>query len=147
MSDLYDKIEQLRKALTSFKSKSQQNSLVPALTMPSVKPLSMPSAGAAKPIELPGAAPKSKKDPKKIAEQIKSGKMTSAPKMDILKAEEPMYALHVDGHRVGDWAPMKHHMQSASTMATIKQNPNHKLLPQKSAAPVKVAKNGQWSLD
>ena len=148
MQDLIDKIEELKKALTSFKPKSQQNSLVPALTVPSVKPLSMPSVKASAPAKLPGVTQPSGKDPRAMAAQLKNPR-PKKPKIEVMKAEgeEPHYALHVGGQRVGDWKPMKHHMQEKSTMETIKKFPDHKLLPKAPMSAPKIAKNGQWSLD
>jgi hypothetical protein len=87
MQDLLDKIEQLKKSLAAMKPK--KDSLVPALNIPSVKPLSMPSAGAPAAVkpELPGVAPISGKDPKKMAEQLKNPR-PKAPKVEVLKTDK-----------------------------------------------------------
>jgi hypothetical protein len=90
MQDLADKIEELRKALAAMKPKSAGNSLVPALKLPTVKPLSVPSAssaGTAPKPKLPGISPASNKDPKKMAEQLKNPRPTK-PKIEMLKFDK-----------------------------------------------------------
>ena len=90
MQELIDKIEELRKALSAMKPKSAGNSLVPALAFPTVKPLSMPSAssaGTAPKPKLPGIAPASNKDPKKMAEQLKNPR-PKKPKVEMLKFDK-----------------------------------------------------------
>lgn len=87
MQDLIAKIEELRKALTSFKPKSQQNSLVPALTAPTVKPLFLPSISPSKPPKLPGVTPASNKDPKAMAAQLKNPR-PKKPKIEIMKTDK-----------------------------------------------------------
>jgi hypothetical protein len=86
MSDLANKLEQLLKSLAAMKPKSAGNSLVPALKMPTVKPLSISPVASAKP-KLPGASPASSKDPKKMAEQLKNPK-PKKPKIEVLKVEK-----------------------------------------------------------
>jgi len=86
MRDLLDKFELLRKALAAMKPK--QDTMVPALKIPTVKPLSMPSSsGVATKTKLPGVAPVSGKDPKKMAEQLKNPRPTK-PKVEVLKVEK-----------------------------------------------------------
>lgn len=88
MQDLIAKIEELRKNLAAMKPKSAGQSLVPALKLPSVKPLSInASAGTAPKTELPGVAPVSGKDPKKMAEQLKNPR-PKKPKVEVLKVEK-----------------------------------------------------------
>jgi len=89
MDDLIAKIEELRKNLAAMKPKSAGQQLVPALKLPTVKPLSMPSGGpaSAKMPKMPGVSPVSNKDPKKVAEQLKNPK-PKKPKIEILKVEK-----------------------------------------------------------
>lgn len=88
MKKLRDKLEELLKNLAAMKPKSAGNTLVPALKMPSVKPLSMPSVSAAPTkTKLPGMSPASNKDPKKMAEQLKNPKPMK-PKIEVLKVEK-----------------------------------------------------------
>jgi hypothetical protein len=96
MQDLIEKIEQLRKALGAMKPK--KDTLVPALSLPAVKPLSISaSGGSAKPAKLPGVAPASGKDPKKMAEQLKNPRPTK-PKVEILKTDKNgQWSLHKFG--------------------------------------------------
>jgi hypothetical protein len=86
MRDLIDKFKQLRKSFAAMKPK--ENALVPALKIPTVKPLSMPSSsGVATKTKLPGIAPVSGKDPKKMAEQLKNPRPTK-PRVEVLKVEK-----------------------------------------------------------
>jgi hypothetical protein len=89
MDKLRDKLEALLKNLAAMKPKGDSNSLVPALKMPSVKPLSMPSATSAVPKQpkMPGISPTSNKDPKKMAEQLRNPKQKK-PKIEVLKVEK-----------------------------------------------------------
>lgn len=86
---LIKKLTQLRdliKALSAPKL-PQQASLVPALKPPVLKPISMPSVSANAAPKLPGVAPASNKDPKKMAEQLKNPR-PKKPKMEVLKVED-----------------------------------------------------------
>jgi len=84
MQDLIDKIEELKKSLAAMKPKgAQQNSLVPALKPPGIKPLSV-SSTPAKPAQIPGVSTASTKDPKKMAEQLKNPR-PKKPKIEMLK--------------------------------------------------------------
>ena len=86
MQDLIDKIEQLKKSLAAMKPK--ENTLVPALSLPPVKPLSISSSsGSSVKSKLPGVAPASGKDPKKMAEQLKNPR-PKKPKVEMLKADK-----------------------------------------------------------
>lgn len=71
MEDLFKKIEQIRDLIKAILPKSTGQS-VPSL--PKIAPPAQPSmTSTPTPTKLPGIGPDSKKDPKKIAEQIKSG--------------------------------------------------------------------------
>jgi len=86
MQDLINKIEELKKALGVVKPK--ENNLVPALSLPAVKPLSISaSSGSTTKSKLPGVAPASGKDPKKMAEQLKNPRPTK-PKVEMLKFDK-----------------------------------------------------------
>ena len=84
MEQLVKKIEELRaliKAIAPFKLAGPKAPVLPKITAPSV-----PSMKGAAPTKLPAPPPDSKKDPKKIAEQIKSGaikKPTAVLKADL----------------------------------------------------------------
>lgn len=86
MQDLIAKIEELRKSLAAMKPKGDGNSLVPALKLPTVKPISVSSTSAVK-SKLPGVAPASGKDPKKMAEQLKNPR-PKKPKIEMLKVDK-----------------------------------------------------------
>jgi len=85
MDDLTSKIEQLYKSLLSLKQDQRKDVFVPAIksTTPSFK-LSKPN----KVSKIPGALPPaSKKDPAKVAQQLKNPRPVKAP-MEILKVED-----------------------------------------------------------
>ncbi|CAM6003895.1 unnamed protein product [Sphagnum balticum] len=94
--DLIDKIQELKKSLAAMKPK--ENTLVPALKLPTVKPLSISSSsGNAVKAKLPGVAPVSGKDPKKMAEQLKNPRPKKA-KVEVLKTDKNgQWSLHKFG--------------------------------------------------
>ncbi len=96
MQDLIDKIQELKKSLAAMKPK--ENTLVPALKLPTVKPLSISSSsGSAVKAKLPGVAPVSGKDPKKMAEQLKNPRPKKA-KVEVLKTDKNgQWSLHKFG--------------------------------------------------
>jgi hypothetical protein len=88
MYDLIAKIEELRKTLAAMKPKSANNPLVPAIKLPAVKPLTMSAVSTSTtPAKMPGAAPASTKDPKKMAEQLKNPR-PKKPKIEMLKFDK-----------------------------------------------------------
>jgi hypothetical protein len=135
MQELIAKIEELRKTLAAMKPKSAGNSLVPALKLPTLKPLSVPStsAGAAPKTKLPGASPASTKDPKKMAEQLKNPR-PKKPKIEILKVEG-------NGQWSLDKADFQEKTFTATPAATTPKSATTKLAP---AAPhvVRAATSG-----
>jgi len=85
MESLHKKLEELLKAI-----KSQARPMHPDLPkIPEIKPISSPSAtaGGAKPPKMPGINPGSKKDPVKVAQQLKQGK-TQKKQMPLLKVDK-----------------------------------------------------------
>lgn len=96
MEELIKKIEELKKGLAAMKPK--ESSLVPALSPPTVKPISISSAATgAKPPKLPGVTTASTKDPKKMAEQLKNPK-PKKPKIEIMKTDKNgQWSLHKFG--------------------------------------------------
>ena len=88
MDDLVKKLEQLRdlvKAIRQAKPVGASIPQIPALKQPTPPPMT-PSAAQAPKISA-GAGPNSKKDPKKIAEQIKNGSMSTKTQKVMLKAD------------------------------------------------------------
>ena len=76
----------MAKALLS--KPSTQPGLVPALKVPSPKPLTMPSINAsAAPTKIPGITPASTKDPKAMAAQLKNPR-PKKPKVEMLKFDK-----------------------------------------------------------
>jgi hypothetical protein len=84
MEELVKKIAALRDMAKSLLAKPGQASLVPALKLPSPKPLSMPSTAVGAPTKLPGAPIPSGKDPKAVAAQLKKPRPTK-PKIEVMK--------------------------------------------------------------
>lgn len=72
MEELVKKIQELKELAKAVVLKQQATHKVPVL--PSIQPPAQPSMTASSAsTKIPGVNPDSKKDPKKIAEQIKSG--------------------------------------------------------------------------
>lgn len=87
MDDLFEKLEELRKSLLSLKSQQSKNAFVPSLkTAANAFKLTAPSLKM--PTKIPGGLPPpSKKDPVKVAQQLKNpnpGKVS----MEVLKVED-----------------------------------------------------------
>lgn len=92
MSELEKKLEQLIDLIKAVKAMEPVKKDGPQLpTIPAIKPPAPPSMKAA-PGKAPkigsGAGPDSKKDPKKIAEQIKNGSMSTKTQKVMLKFEK-----------------------------------------------------------
>lgn len=86
MDDLFGKLEQLYKSLLSLKQDTTRNAFVPAIK-PQVNSFKLPKPSIKATTKIPGGLPPpSKKDPVKVAEQLKRpqpGKVS----MEILKVE------------------------------------------------------------
>jgi hypothetical protein len=96
MEDLIKKIEELRDLVKGMFTKPNQNSLVPAIKQPTLKPLSMPSIKSSASPKIPGIAPPSNKDPKKMAEQLKNPR-PKKPKTEMIKFDSGgQWSLHKD---------------------------------------------------
>ena len=90
MKPLLKKLEELRDLIKAAKSKPQQSMHSEIPSLPTIKPTSAPSmsAGASsKPPKMPGINPGSKKDPVKVAQQLKQGK-TQQKVMPLLKVDK-----------------------------------------------------------
>lgn len=86
MEDLVKKLEQLKeliKAVRQLQVKSVGNSLpkIPTIKPPSMSPSVTPTKISS------GQGPNSKKDPKKVAQQIKDGSMSTKTQKVMLKAD------------------------------------------------------------
>lgn len=122
MEDLSKKLIQLQdliKAIKSMKASTQPSGVKPPAlpTLPShkapPKPSMTPSAASAPKIST-GEGPNSKKDPKKVAQQIKDGSMTTKTQKVLLKADDwadsvekadkeaetKMYHIHQGPHQI-----------------------------------------------
>lgn len=92
MEELLKKLEELNKALKTTKAQTHLNpQIAPKLpALPAIKappqPSMTPPATTAPKIGT-GEGPNSKKDPKKIAEQIKNGSASTKTVKDVLKAD------------------------------------------------------------
>lgn len=87
MEELFNKIKVLRDMLKAIAPKLPERPLPQAL--PSIKTPTPPSMNT-KPSapKLQGVSPDSKKDPKKIAEQLKSGQVKAAKATSMLKYDK-----------------------------------------------------------
>ena len=134
MDSLFKKLDELSDLLK--KAQAQFN---PSIKMP--KP---PKAGIVpKQPKIPGMTPSSKKDPAKVAQQLKnkelkpktemtsfnSGGQWSLNKQDLPKPKEDLYHIHVDGHVVTD-KPMnlKELVSNHGPVKRIESQPGHKIV-------------------
>lgn len=89
MDELFKKLEQLEDLLKAVKAMSKPSTpsmpQLPGLKPPGTPP--MTSSAAAAPKISHGQGPNSKKDPKKIAQQIKDGSMSTKTQKVMLKAD------------------------------------------------------------
>ncbi len=88
MDDLFEKTQELLKSLLSMKTGISKDLMVPAIKPPSFKTpkpsIKQPSAN-----KIPsGLPPPSKKDPVKVAQQLKNPNPTKVPNIEVLKVEE-----------------------------------------------------------
>lgn len=87
MQSLVKKISELLSLLKAVTPKQVVAPTIPQL--PAIKPPTPPSMKASiKGTKLPGVSPDSKKDPRKVAQQIKDGSMSTKTQKLMFKAEE-----------------------------------------------------------
>lgn len=91
MEDLAKKLEQLKELIKAIRQTKQAPIKGPTLPQlpghrPPPAPSMTPSAASAPKISS-GAGPNSKKDPKKVAQQIKDGSMSTKTQKVMLKAD------------------------------------------------------------
>lgn len=88
MEDLLKKIDELFELLKATKSTLVPKSPIPSI-IPPIKPVKAPSMIAPKiaGAKLPGVAPDAKKDPKRVAQQIKDGSISTKTQKLMLKGE------------------------------------------------------------
>lgn len=88
MEDLYKKIEQLCSLIKKVKGQAAPKSTLPSV--PPIKPISPPSMTAKPSVaqsKIPGHNPSTKKDPKKVAEQLKNANVQKL-KAPLLKIDD-----------------------------------------------------------
>jgi hypothetical protein len=86
MEDLVKKLLEIKALIKAIKA-SQPNATLPSI--PPIKPIRPPSMlTAPKPAKIPGPGPDSKKDPKKVAQQIKDGSMSTKTQKVMLKFDK-----------------------------------------------------------
>jgi hypothetical protein len=148
MEDFVKKLEQLRDLAKGLLSKPNHNNLVPAIKLPTTKPLSVTSAPAVAPTKIPGAGPASAKDPKAMAAQLKNPRPTK-PKIEVMKTavngqwslekqdDEQHYRIHVDGNPVTKPMTLKDLVTTHGPVKHIESVPQNKVIPVKAVAPIK----------
>lgn len=86
MKDLFKSVETIKNLIKAIRTVAPVGHTIP--TLPSIKPPAPPSlTPKANLTKMPGVNPQSNKDPKKIAEQIKNGSMSTKTKKVMLKAD------------------------------------------------------------
>jgi hypothetical protein len=123
MDDLKQKIVELRKSLLSLKE--QRDVFAPAIKQPAIKVPKVPNQTANK---LPGIAPDSKKDPIKVAEQLKNPRPKKV-KVEILKVEDN-----------GQWS-----LSKASEPGTFASSPKATQRIATNTAPVNAVEQGHFN--
>ena len=93
MEELLEKVQELNSLLKAMKTSIQPAKA--SLSKPSIPKPKLPSAAH----EVPNAAPQSKKDPLKVAEQIKSGKVRET---NIKDAKKNRGKLNMN--KLGQWS-------------------------------------------
>lgn len=90
MEELLKKLTQLNDLLKAMKKPEANKPMHQLPTLPAIKPPPPPSmtpAKAAAPKIGTGTGPSAKKDPKKVAQQIKDGSMSTKTQKVMLKAD------------------------------------------------------------
>lgn len=95
-------MEEMNKALDSVIEllKAIQSPIKnPIASIPSIRPIKAPSVvpSKASTAKMPGVAPNSKKDPRKVAQQIKDGSMSTKTQKIMFKSET------LEIHQNGQW--------------------------------------------
>lgn len=136
MQELFNKIQELRDLIKAVAPKlaGPKAPSLPKITHPPQPSMTASSAQT----KIPGMNPDSKKDPKKIAEQIKSGairkpaliKFDSNGQWSLDKSDEPHYHIKVDGHQVTDKPlPLSRINYYHGGVKGIESRPGHVLVP------------------
>lgn len=119
MDDLSKKLTQLRDLIKALKKPTEMVKGPSIPTIPAIRPPSPPSMTPSKgtaPKIGTGEGPNSKKDPKKVAQQIKDGSMSTKTQKVMLKSEwsdadiekadneanQKLYHIHNGPHRITD---------------------------------------------
>lgn len=90
MEDLAKQLEQLKDLIKAIRQEKAKSSLPALPKLPGHKPVAAPSMSpkaAGAPKIGPGQGPSSNKDPKKVAQQIKDGSMSTKTQKVMLKAD------------------------------------------------------------
>lgn len=109
MEQLFKKLLELNELVKAVKADSKPTGFtvpkLPAITPPA-QPSMKPSASAAKEGKIPGMAPAGKKDPRKIAEQIKNGQLSNKSQKLMLKAHDNgQWYLEKESHTITEINP------------------------------------------
>lgn len=95
MEELLKNLIKINSLIKAIKAKSLGNPPLP--TIPGLKKPTPPSMTPNIPNKMPGVAPEAKKDPKKIAQQIKDGSMSTKTQKIMLKtAKNGQWTLESD---------------------------------------------------
>lgn len=90
MEELIKKLSELKDLIKAVKTAAPKPILPSIPAIPALKPPSPPSMAPTgnKSTKMPGMAPDSKKDPKKVAQQIKDGSMSTKTQKIMLKFDQ-----------------------------------------------------------
>jgi hypothetical protein len=95
MEELLKNLTKINSLIKAIKAKSLGNPSLP--TIPALKKPTPPSITPKIPNKMPGITPETKKDPKKVAQQIKDGSMSTKTQKIMLKtAKNGQWTLESD---------------------------------------------------
>lgn len=150
MDKLYKKVEAIKDLIKALKESGKSHNVPKFPELPSIKgptppsPIPMKPPGKVKDMPV-GQAPDGKKDPKKIAEQIKNGSMSSKTQKVMLKNNGQWYLEKASANPDNEPKEAKiKQLQSQIDAGTYK--PDSKKIANKMFE-VKLHKNGQWDLN
>lgn len=162
MEDFTKKLSQLKDLLKAIKKPTPPASQMTIPKLPGIKPPAMPSitpTSSIAPKIGAGAGPDSKKDPKKVAEQIKNGSMSTKTQKAMLKADndnEKRYHILTDGHPITKNPLTVKELNEQHGGIKRLEAAGHIVAPHDPTNPnkyhkplsmVKADKNGQWYLE
>lgn len=140
MDELVKKLSNIRDLIKAIKASTSPIQSIPAIKPPS-PPSMTPKANTTK---MPGVNPNSKKDPRKVAQQIKDGSMSTKTQKIMFKnepwseddikkadenAEQRLYHIHQGPHRITSKPVDLNHVRKQYGSVQRLENSGFRLIP------------------